>query len=180
MSLFDLILIVIIAGFAVAGFWLGLIHTAGSLLGTVVSLYVASRYYEPVANWIIGFTGWSGNITRVVVFIISFLIIGRLVGLLFWFAQKILHLVTLLPFITSLNRILGFIFGAAEGVIVVGVAVYFIARFPLSPDFMQALANSSVAAFASSVAALLWPLVPQALQALQSSVDYVEHIVRSS
>lgn len=180
MNLFDLILIVIIAGFAVAGFWLGLIHSAGSLLGTVFSLYVASRYYEPVAGWIIAVTGWGGNITRVVVFIVSFLIIGRLIGLLFWFAEKLVHLVTYLPFITSLNRILGFVFGAIEGVVVVGVAVYFIARFPLSNVFMQSLADSTVAAFASSIAALLWPLVPQALQALRSSVDYVEHAVRNS
>jgi uncharacterized membrane protein required for colicin V production len=178
MSLLDLILIVIIAGFSIAGFWLGLIHTAGSLLGTVFSLYIASRYYEPVANWMIALTGWSGNITKVVVFILSFLVIGRLVGILFWLIQKIVHLVTYLPLVTTLNRILGFIFGAIEGVVVVGVAVYFIARFPLDNSFMQSLADSSVAAFTSSIAALLWPLVPHAMQALESSVDYVDHVVR--
>ena len=175
MSLFDIILLVIIAAFAFAGLWAGLIHTIGSLLGTVFSLYIASRYYEPVANWLIGITGWGDNVTRVIVFIIAFLIIGRLVGLVFWFIEKILHIVTYLPFMTSLNRLLGFVFGAVEGVVIVGVVVYFIARFPLSPDFMQLLAASSVAAFTSRIAAFLWPLVPQALEAVRSTVDYVEN-----
>lgn len=177
MSLLDLILIATIAGFAVAGFWLGLIHTVGSLLGTAFSLYVASRYYEPVANWMIDLTGWGGNITRVVVFIIAFLIIGRMVGLLFWLLEKVVHIVTWLPLMTTANRVLGFVFGAIEGVVIVGIAMYFIARFPLSLDFMQAVAESSVAAFTSSIASFLWPLAPQALRAIESSVDYVEHVV---
>ena len=66
MGLSDIILLIIIAGFAMFGFWFGLIHTLGSLLGTVFGAYLASRYYEPMADWLINITGWGENISKVV------------------------------------------------------------------------------------------------------------------
>lgn len=178
MSWLDLSIIVIVAGFALAGFWLGFIHTLGSLLGTVFSLYVAARYYEPLSNWLIAFTGWGENVSKVIVFIVAFLIISRLVGLLFWILEKFINVVTYLPFMKSLNRILGLVFGFFEGVISVGIVIYFIERFPLSSGFMQALADSSIAAFASNVVSRLSPFIPDALEFIRSSVDYVEQVIR--
>lgn len=177
MEFIDVVILIIIGGFALAGFWFGLIHTVGSLLGTIVSIFIASRYYEPVANWLIHVTGWQPNVWKVVVFIIAFILLNRLVGLGFWFLEKIVNIVTYLPFVTSLNRILGMLFGAFEGLITVGMAIYFIERFPLSAPLMAALAKSDVAPFTVAIASILFPLLPEALRLLDSTVDYVEERV---
>jgi len=156
------------------GFWFGLIHTLGSLLGTVFGAYLASRFYEPMAEWLINITGWSSNFTRVLMFVVCFIIINRLVGFAFWIFDKMAGFITNLPFINSLNRFLGFLLGLFEGVVTIGLIIYFIERFPLSDRFMGWVATSTVAPYTTSAAAILLPLLPEALKMLKSSVDYLQ------
>jgi uncharacterized membrane protein required for colicin V production len=177
MSLIDVILLIIIAGFGMFGLWFGLIHTLGSLIGTVAGAYLASRFYEPMANWLIGITGWGENISRVLMFIIAFIIINRLVGFGFWIVDKTLSIFTGLPFIRGINRFLGLVFGIFEGILTIGLIIYFIERFPLSTWLMERLADSTIAPFTTSLAAVLIPLLPDALRILRSTVDYVEDVV---
>ncbi|MEK7131292.1 MAG: CvpA family protein, partial [Patescibacteria group bacterium] len=75
MSIFDIALLIIISSFALFGLWFGLVHTLGSLIGTVFGVYLASRYYEPVANWVIGFTHWDQNYVKVIIFVVTFVLI---------------------------------------------------------------------------------------------------------
>ncbi|OGH91987.1 MAG: hypothetical protein A2534_01100 [Candidatus Magasanikbacteria bacterium RIFOXYD2_FULL_39_9] len=171
MSIFDIALLIIVAGFALFGLWFGLVHTLGSLIGTIVGVYLASRFYGVVANWIINFTGWNQNYITVIVFIVSFLLITRLVGFVFWLLQKFLSIFTSLPFIKGLDRILGMVFGAIEGALVVGISLYFIARFPISLMFMGGLAESQVAPPLVRLASILIPLFPEALRMLRSTVE---------
>ncbi|KKS70702.1 MAG: hypothetical protein UV42_C0046G0001, partial [Candidatus Magasanikbacteria bacterium GW2011_GWE2_42_7] len=65
MGLFDIVLLIIIAGFAMFGIWFGFIHTLGSLLGTAVGAFVATRYYLWLATWIVNITGWSEHTATV-------------------------------------------------------------------------------------------------------------------
>jgi len=171
MSIFDISLLIIVSGFALFGLWFGLVHTLGSLIGTVVGVYLASRFYAPLANWIIGFTGWNQNYITVIVFIVSFLLITRLVGFVFWILQKFLSIFTSLPFIKGLDRILGMVFGLVEGALVVGISLYFIARFPISLMFMGGMENSQVAPPLVRLASILVPLFPEALRMLRSTVE---------
>ena len=170
MSLFDITLLVIISIFALAGLWFGLVHTIGSLAGTVLGVYLATRYYEPAANWLINTTGWGANFSKVLIFVIAFFIINRLVGLVFWVIYKILSVITRLPFVNGINRFLGLIFGVLEGVIVLGMVFYFIARFPVGDKFMAALSASQIAPTTVNVASVLWPLIPDAIRTLQSTI----------
>jgi len=137
MSSFDLILLIIISLFCLAGLWLGFVHTLGSLLGTVLGAYLASRYYEVMADWLIRITGWGENTSRIVMFIIAFFVINRLVGFVFWIIDKFTSIITNLPFIKSINRLLGLFLGFLEGVITIGLVIYFIERFPLSASIMK-------------------------------------------
>jgi uncharacterized membrane protein required for colicin V production len=178
MPLIDIILICIISGFAFFGLWFGLVHTLGSLLGTVLGVYLASRYYEPVAEWLISATGWGDNFARVSVFIIAFLLINRLVGMVFFFIQKFTRIFTSLPIIKSIDRLLGGIFGLFEGVITIGIIIYFIDKFPLSDKIMDMLEISNIASTALIIATILIPLLPEALKVLTSTVETVEATVR--
>jgi membrane protein required for colicin V production len=177
MNVVDIVLLSAIGVFALFGLWFGFVHTLGSLLGTVFGAYLATRYYGPFADILFGLTGWEGNLPRVIIFAISFLIINRLVGLVFWVIDKALSIVTRLPFVGSLNHILGLLLGVAEGAVSIGLIIFFIERFPLSLPFMEHLADSQVAPYLSAIAAILWPLLPDALRLLQSTVDYLTHAV---
>ena len=170
MPYFDIALILIIFGFEVVGWKYGLVHALGSILGTIVGIYLASRWYAPVANWLINATHWSSNFSRVVVFIIVFLIINRLVGIAFWLIDKALSIITRLPIIHGINKLLGFGFGIIEGVLVVGIILFFINKFPLDPRFMAEAAHSKVAPFCVQAASILWPLIPSAIKSIK---DYL-------
>jgi len=126
MLTFDLVLLVIISGFGLFGLWFGLAESIVSLVGTVVGIYFAARYYEPAANWIQGYTGWGGNFSKVLIFILSFIIITRVIGVIFWILKRFLRILTRAPFIHMLDRMLGLIFGLVEGSFVVGISLFFI------------------------------------------------------
>lgn len=171
MSLFDIILIIIIAGFGLFGLFFGLIHTVGSLAGTVLGIYLAYRLYAPVSDWLINHTTWDDNIARVVIFVVVFIIINRLVGLIFLGIAKLLSVVTRLPFINSTNRLLGMAFGLLEGAVVLGAIFYFIVRFPVGDKFMDALAVSQVAPPLVNLAGVFIPLIPEAIQKIDSVIE---------
>lgn len=174
METFDIILLSIAGGFALIGFWLGFVHALGSLLGTVFGLYIAFRYSSVFADWIIGWTNWEGNMVRVVIFVISFLLIARLVGLLFWLARKFLSVITSLPIIHMFDRLLGGLFGFFEGLIAVGVFVFVAKQFPLSARLSEQIASSVVAPYALGLVLFLLPMLPGVLELIKKSVDYVE------
>ncbi len=159
----DIVIIVVVALFALSGLRSGLIKTLGSLLGTVLGVYVAGRYYTPLTDLLIGFTGWSPNFIRIVVFLLLFIISNRLIGLIFWFIDKAVGIVTRLPFLSTIDKILGGIVGVIEGILVVGIAIFFITRYPPSSGFMTKLGESRMAPKAMQAASFLWPLLPKEL-----------------
>ncbi len=173
MSIFDIVLLVIISSFALFGLWFGLVHALGSLIGTAFGVYLASRYYESTAGWLINFTGWNQNYVRVIIFVVTFLLITRLVGFLFLIMEKILTIFTRLPFIHGLDRLLGAIFGTLEGAIVIGVSLFFISRFPINLAFMEGMANSQLAPPLVKLASILIPLFPEAIRILRSTIDSI-------
>lgn len=170
MTLFDVVLLLIIGGFGIIGYNLGLVSTIGSIIGAALGLYASSRYYEAAANWLMGITGWTGNFSRVVAFIFLFLVFNRAFGFIFWLIEKFLVIFTELPFIYNINKVLGAILGLFEGVLIVGVSVFFINKFPLWPLFMDQLSRSTVAFYCLGIASILWPLVPDTVLAVEDNV----------
>lgn len=156
-SFFDLILILILFAFGLFGFWFGLIHAVGSLLGTVVGAIVASRYY----------TLWGeSNTTRVIAFIVIYSIASRITGFLFVALEKVLKIASFIPGISVINRIAGGVLGLAEGMIAVGAALYFIQKFPIGP-LAGLIASSQLAGFLIWVGGIVVPLFPEVLRQAQ-------------
>lgn len=168
MTLFDIILLCIIGGFGLFGFWFGLISAAGSLLGTALGAFLAFRFYIPFADNLMKFTGWTGNFPKVVAFIIVFLIINRLIGFIFYVIGKIFSPLTNLPFIHSLDSILGAILGLFEGVFVMGIIAIFIKTIPVGDFFMNQIRSSVVIPWCTAVASILWPLIPEFFKTIKS------------
>jgi len=168
MSLFDIILVGILAGFTLFGFWFGLVHTLGSLVGTLIATFLATRWYVAAAAWLSGITGWTGNFPKVLMFIVLFLIINRLVGFGFFLVDRALSFLTKLPFINGINRVAGAVLGFVEGFVVIGITLYFIIKFPLGAGFMSAMEGSTIAGYCVHAASVLLPLVPEAIKQLKN------------
>lgn len=173
MGLFDIVLLIIIGGFGLFGFWFGLIHTLGSLLGTIVGAYFASRWFETMANWIKEIAGWEENWTDVIMFILAFIIINRLVGFLFWLVEKFFKNITELPFIASLNRFLGLFLGLFEGIITLGLIFFFIDKFPVGEMFMSWVSLSKIVPHTVGIADILLPLIPEAIKDIESAIGLI-------
>ncbi len=179
MSWVDIVLLVLLGLSGFRGFRAGLIHSVVSLLGVIFGIYISVRYYSVGADWLIAHTSWAPNLSRVLVFVISFFLILTLMKVLFWLFERFVAVITVLPLMTTLDKVLGFAFGVLSAALGLGVMIYFIERFPLSASFMGMLANSEIAPILSLIAGVLVPLFPEALRLLKSSVDYVEGAVRT-
>jgi membrane protein required for colicin V production len=160
MGVGDIVILIVVALIALTGLRAGFVKTLGSLLGTILGIYVAGHYYEPLTNSILKLTGWSPNFIRIFVFFLLFIISNRIIGLIFWMINKITGVITRLPFLSTIDHILGAVVGAIEGVLVVGIAIFFITRYPPSTTFMKKLGESKLAPQAMSATAFLWPLLP--------------------
>ncbi len=159
----DLIILAVIILFGYLGFKTGLIHALGSLVGTILGIYLAGHYYEQLTKLLVDFTDWNPNFVRVLVFVLIFFISNRLIGITFWGIGKIFTIVSAVPFLGAVDKLLGGILGLLEGIILVGIAIFFITKFPPSPRIMDNLDKSKTAPPVVQFTKFLWPLLPKEL-----------------
>jgi len=163
MPIIDVIFLIVLSGFALFGLWFGLVHTLGSLVGTIIGTYLASRWFDDVAVWAQGNFSGSINVWKVIAFILVFIIINRLIGFLFHILENIFGVITRLPFIQSINKLAGAILGVFEGSIIIGAFVFIASRFPFGIE-EKLLAVSVTKQYFLSVFDILLPFIPQTLK----------------
>jgi uncharacterized membrane protein required for colicin V production len=157
MPIIDVVLVCIVLVSAVLGFAFGFLHTLGSLIGALAGIFLGSRISEGAADKF-GFLGTGGG--QVTMFIIIFLVVSRLVGIVFWFAQKAWGVLAWIPLAGAADRILGLVIGIFEGIMIAGIIVFYAVqvlpeealRFSLEHSFFAQLLLNSV-----SVLQLLLP-----------------------
>lgn len=158
----DIILLVVLAGFVLTGLWLGFIQTLGDIVGTVVAIAIASHLIGPVSEWF----GWATTAgwQRVLLFIFLYGLISRLWALLFWLVRKVLGFVAWIPFVPTVNRILGAVLGLVEGVLAVAAAL-FIASTVLPAATVEAFIRpSAVAQLLLAMTSVVKYLLPEAMR----------------
>ncbi len=171
MSIFDTILLIILSGFVFYGLFFGLIRTVGMLAGIVVGAWVAGHYYLPVSDWLSGMFFGHGNVGKVIVFLILFSLANRLVGLGFYFLDRVFHIFSIIPFLKTINRLGGAILGFLAGSLFLGLILYVISRYAfINHWFGQWLVTSRLAPFFLKSSSLLLPLLPTALKKLRALI----------
>lgn len=168
MTIVDVILLTALGGFVLAGLWFGVIHMIGSVVGLVLGAFVAGRFYGQVAEWLTPLAGGNVNLAKVIAFFLLFVLVTRLVGLLFHVIEKIFRIVAIIPFLKTFNRLLGAAFGLIEGTLALGLLIHFAGKFPISSAFGAMLGDSQTARALNAVGKLLAPLLPKAVQAIRS------------
>ncbi len=144
MPIVDIVLVGLICAFALFGFFSGFVYAIGSLIGTIVASVLAFTYIDVVFGYIGPLFG-GGAIARVSVFFLLFFLISRVFGILFWLFRKLFHFLSWIPFAGIINRLLGGLLGVVEGVILVGVAVYYAEHVLPASSILSSLQTSAIA-----------------------------------
>ncbi len=153
----NVILVVILLGFLGAGWKDGLIQTLGRLVGAVFGFLAARAWSAKVAAFVTAFlpAGW----TQLIVFIIIFVIVTRLVGWGFALLDGAFRILSILPFLKSINSLFGALLGGIEGIILAGGVIYLVTTFKLVPWLASLFASSIVAAWIMRVFTILLSVI---------------------
>ncbi|MFA6227957.1 MAG: CvpA family protein [Patescibacteria group bacterium] len=168
-TLADVILIIIILIFVMWGFVMGLIRTIGALVGMIFGTWVAGRYFMPVADWLTPVLMGHAIAAKIIAFLFVFAAVNRLTVLLFYLIDRGFKLISIIPFLGSLNRLGGALLGLVEGVLTSGIIIFVLAK--IAPDISlikDSLANSQVAYWLVLSATWLTKLLPEAFNRIQS------------
>ena len=164
----DTVLIILLIGFAAWGFSNGLIRAVGGIIGIIIAASVASRNYLWLTDIIQPYFGSYAALAPMLAFALLFLIVGRLFGLVVWLFEKAFNVLAIIPFLKSINRIFGTIFGVVLGVLVIGTLLYVIGKYSVWTPFNDAIAKSQGAQYLLAVSGPLRLLFPQTLLELRS------------
>ncbi len=170
MTILDLLLVLSVFAFVLAGLWFGFVHALGAVVGTVLSVLVAGRYHGAWGEAASGIFFGNANLARAVAFLAIMILVNRLVGIVFWLIEKLFKIASVIPFMKTFNAILGGLLGFVEGILLVGGALYIAARYPISERFVEALSASTVGIWLLRAFGLLAPLLPEAVRHLKSAM----------
>lgn len=149
MLIVDLVLAFILLGFVGMGLKDGFVHTLGRFIGSILG-FIAARAWSIYLVGIFGIfmpAGWA----RIIAFILIFVLITRVVGMAFKLVDGVFEIIKILPFLKSIDKLLGAILGTVEGVIMLGGVIYLVLTFHLSPTLINWFAGSHVAVWVESV-----------------------------
>jgi len=163
MVVFDIILLVLFFGFVGAGFYFGLIHTLGAIIGVVGGILAAGSIYNEVAV-MFQFFGFKGEVANVISFIVIFLVVSRLIGYAVHMIDKGFKIIKFIPFASSINRLGGALLGFFEAALVIGTILYVASNFEVSPYINAAIDDSAFAGLLMTIAKVVTPLVPDSMK----------------
>ena len=171
MSYFDIGLLVILAIFIFHGFKNGLIKLLGQVVGLILASYIASHFYLTFYAWGQGMVHLNEGTGKFLAFVILFVVISSLAGLLFALIEKIFHLLSFIPFTGLMNRLLGAALGLFEGGLALGLILFVASRYAwVGSSLATMLLASKVTPWLMKVVNIVMPFLPEALKALKSII----------
>lgn len=166
MPILDIILLIILSGFVFYGLFFGLIRTLGSLIGAVAGLWLTIIFYLTVFDWVKNLFFGHELAGKIIVFIVLFTLINRVIGFIFALLDRTFDLLSVIPFLKTINRLAGAALGFVEGGLVLGLALIFI-----SQTFFSAwIDGSKVAPFLIGFAKAVMPLLPGLLDRVKGMI----------
>ncbi len=166
MSIIDIVLLIILSGFIFYGLFFGLIRTLGSLIGWVVGLWLTILFYLTAFDYVKNLFFGHELAGKIVVFLVLFTLINRLIGFVFALIDRTFDLLSVIPFLKTINRLAGAALGFIEGGLVLGLALLIISE----SAFGGWLAASKVAPFLTSFAKAITPLLPGLLEKVKGMI----------
>ncbi len=171
MSIFDISLLVILIGFVLNGLFKGLIRLLGHVVGLMIGAYIASHFYLFLFDlWKNIFNGHDA-IGKTVSFIVLFVVVTRLMDLVFKLLEKFYNFIAIIPGSKYLNNLAGAILGFIEGSLFLGLILFVVSRYALIGNFFgDQLTNSVLTPVLLRIVNIILPILPDALKALKSLI----------
>lgn len=171
-TIFDFVLLIILFGFVWFGFWSGAIRAIGSIFGLIIGTWVGGLYYERLANLILPLFFGNSNLALVISFLIIFSIIYKLVGFIFYLLDRIFRFISIVPFLKSINRLLGVILGFLEGLLILGLIFYFYSKYPFWNFLNDLITASQLVPWFLQIVRILLPLLPEVVKQIETMLNF--------
>lgn len=156
MNFLDIILICIVAIFAIRGIYRGLIQEVMSLIAIVFAIFLASEYQHLLTPHLEIYFENSVTINALAYVIIFF---GTLI--VFWLLAKLIKTFLDIALLGWMDRVAGCLFGAAEGVLVGLILIIFMQSFAADSAW---LTESKIAPRAQHLVELLANYAPESMK----------------
>ena len=170
MSALDVGLLIYMLVHTLSGIKRGLIHVIGSLIGMIAGAYVALNYSLDIAKWFAKVSGFDiQQLGKWVMFLIVFIVISQLIGFMFWMGERVFGFMVRLPFISSINHLLGGLLAFFEGAFLVGLALYY-AKFLPVPGLDAAMAVSKLTPWFIKISQIFLPLIPEFIKTAMKGI----------
>jgi hypothetical protein len=99
------------------------------------------------------------------------IVVNRLVSLLFSLIQKVYDILSIIPFLKTINKFAGGILGLTKGTLSLGSIIYVTSRYSIVNTFLgDQLTSSRVAPLLNRAIGIITPLFPEALRILKSLI----------
>ncbi|MBD3248183.1 hypothetical protein GF382_02745 [Candidatus Falkowbacteria bacterium] len=171
MSIFDIILLLLLFGFIYGGFFNGLIRSLGSIVGLILGAWAASYFYLPLFSRIGGWFGPFESLGKTVCFATVFIIASFIVGFLVRLVDKAYDILSFIPFLKTINKFAGAFLGLVQGILIIGLILYVMAKYFSADSFFGGLLiNSKITPFFLHTVKLFLPFMSAALKNLRSII----------
>ncbi|MFC1663465.1 CvpA family protein [Patescibacteria group bacterium] len=170
MSLFDLVILVVLAGYVWLGFGTGLIQVGGSIIGLIVGAWLAGLWYEGFAGTLMPLVGNNENAANILSFFILFLIISKAIGIVAMIIDRSFRLIAIVPGMKMLNRLGGAVLGLIEGILFLGLVLTFAEPFAAGTVFENPINNSQFVGVLMGSVGWLAPLLPDVVDQFKERV----------
>ncbi len=175
MGIFDIIILVILFGFIFYGLFFGLIRTVGSLAGLILGVWLAALFYLPAFTLVQNLFFGHDTVGRVTVFLVLFVLINRLVCFLFTVLDNTYNFISIIPFLKTINRLAGAVFGFVFGGFVLGLVFYYIEITPfvssISGGFIE---NSQIIPFLLKFSHPIISIIPEILEKVSGWLSLIK------
>jgi len=130
MNLFDIAILLLLAGFILKGLWRGLLRELCSLCGLFGGVFLAVRYHAPLAELLMESVSWPSQLCVVIAFAVLLLLTVIFFGLLGFVLSRFVKLL----FLGGFNRVAGALFGLIQGGLLLTLVLYGLSVSSLLPS----------------------------------------------
>ena len=165
MNYIDIIIAVLLVAFGIGGWRKGIITEAATLLGLGLGLYGAFHFSDFTANKLLQWVEINPKYLHLISFIVTFIVVAILVNILGRIVTKVVKSLNL----GFIDKIGGFLFGIAKGILICSLLVMLLNVFKLTGVVKDKTKEKS----------LLYPLVEKAVPYVYQGFDLVKEAVRN-
>lgn len=164
MNYLDIIIAALLIVFGVGGLRKGIIIEAATLLGLGIGLYGAFHFSDFTASKLVEFVEINPKYLNLVSFVVTFFVLALLVNLLGRLLAKLVKTINL----GFVDRLGGFVFGIAEGLLICSLLVM----------LLNVLNFSGIVKEDTKKNSLLYPYVEKAVPYVYQGYDLVKEAVQ--